>query len=404
MKVLIYTHAFAPQVGGVETYTMLLAQGLSTRSKSTSADLIEVTVATRAAANGMDDSALPFRVVRRPRFLKLVDLIRRADVIHVAGPAFLPMLFGWLLHKAIAVEHDGYQAACPNGLFFYEPTKTDCPGHFLARRYHLCLRCNWKNSGWLKSLWMLLMTFPRRWLCRRVTINIGASDHAARRVALPRSQTVYHGVPNPSVGLQDEAVSVSPPLGFVYVGRMVREKGLPVLLRAARRLADYGYHFRLKIIGDGPERTTLERIVSDLDLGNCTQFTGFLTGRELQEAMKGSAAAVMPSVCEDVSPLSAIEQMIQGRPLVASDIGGLGELVGSAGLKFTAGDEAGLAECLQRILDRPELARELGEKARERARRLFTQERMVNEHRRLYFQLKEQNGSSKKVRQSRRDP
>jgi glycosyltransferase involved in cell wall biosynthesis len=392
VRVLIYTHPFAPQVGGIETYTMLLAQGLSTPSKGTSTDLIEVTVATRAAANGMNDSALPFRVVRRPRFLKLVDLVRRADVIHVAGPAFLPMLLGWLLRKAIAVEHDGYQAACPNGLFFYEPTKTDCPGHFLPRRYHLCLRCNWQNSGRLKSLWMLLMTFPRRWLCRRMTINIGASYHVARRVALPRSQTVYHGVPNSSAGLQDEAVSVSPPLCFVYVGRMVREKGLPVLLRAARRLADCGYAFRLKLIGDGPERTALERMVNDLGLGNCTHFTGFLTGKELQEAMKGSAAAVMPSLWEDVSPLSAIEQMIQGRPLVASDIGGLGELVDAVGLKFTAGDDAGLAECLRRILDRPELARELGKKARERALELFTQERMVNDHRRLYFQLKKQNG------------
>jgi glycosyltransferase involved in cell wall biosynthesis len=173
---------------------------------------------------------------------------------------------------------------------------------------------------------------------------------------------------------------------------MVREKGLPVLLRAARRLADCGYAFRLKLIGDGPERTALERMVNDLGLGNCTHFTGFLTGKELQEAMKGSAAAVMPSLWEDVSPLSAIEQMIQGRPLVASDIGGLGELVDAVGLKFTAGDDAGLAECLRRILDRPELARELGKKARERALELFTQERMVNDHRRLYFQLKKQNG------------
>ena len=134
MKLLIYTHPFAPMVGGIETYTMLLAQGLSNRPR-TDDDLFEVTVATQAAANGMDDSALPSRVIRRPNAAQLARLIWDTDVLHIANAAFLPMLLAWLLRKPVVVEHDGYQTACPNGLLFHGSTRSDCPGYFLSRRY-----------------------------------------------------------------------------------------------------------------------------------------------------------------------------------------------------------------------------------------------------------------------------
>lgn len=386
MKLLIYTHAFAPMIGGIETYTMLLAQGLCQATPS-GADSFEVTVVTQAVANGMDDSILPFRVVRRPGVAQLACLVWETDVVHIANPAFLPMLFAWFLRKPTAVEHDGYQSACPNGLLFHEPTHSDCTGHFLAHRYRECLRCNSGNSGKWGSFRMLLLTFPRRWLCSRMSVNIGASHHVAGRVAMPRTQVIYHGVPiSPAVPQSDEPPTSSGAC-FAYVGRMVREKGVPVLLRAAQLLATQGYGFRLKLIGDGPVRSDLERMTDELGLRGRTVFTGFLQGQALEEALREATAAVMPSIWEDVSPLASTEHMMGGRLLIASDLGGLGELVDGAGLKFAAGNAEALAECLRRVLEDPNLVRELGAKARARALKLFAQDRMVSDHMRLYFQI-----------------
>ena len=96
----------------------------------------------------MDDTAFPFRVVRHPGVRKLAQLVKEADVIHVAGPAFLPMLIGLILSKPVVVEHSGYQSVCPNGMLLYGPTGSNCSGHFMARRYHKCLRCNAQEMGW----------------------------------------------------------------------------------------------------------------------------------------------------------------------------------------------------------------------------------------------------------------
>jgi glycosyltransferase involved in cell wall biosynthesis len=382
VRLLIYTHPFAPMVGGIETYTMLLARRLSEVAQA-DMEPVEVTVVTQAHVRDMDDSVLPFRVVRKPGLAQLAGLVRKADVIHVASPAFVPMLLAWVLRKPVVVEHDGYNSACPNGLLFYEPTKTDCPGHFLARNYKECLRCNRENLGSWGSFRLFLLTFPRRWLCLRMTVHIGPSNHVARRVEMPRTQIVYHGIACPTGATQIE-YKVDSPVCFAYVGRMVLAKGVPVLLRAAERLQKLGYEFRLKLIGDGPVRADLERMTDELGLRSRTTFTGFLQGDALDEAMRETTAAVMPSIWQDVAPLASIEHMMNGRLLIASDIGGLGELVDGVGLKFPAGDDEALADCLRRVLEEPRLARELGNSARERARLLFTLDRMAKDHLQVY--------------------
>jgi glycogen synthase len=380
VRILIYTHAFAPKIGGVETYVMLLAQGLTRRFQDTAGGGLRVTVATPTPASGMDDAALPFRMVREPTLGTLLRLLWQADVIHLAGPAFLLMLFGLLLRKVVVVEHDSYQAACPNGLLLDERTKTVCPGHFMARRYSQCVGCNAGNVGWRRSVTMLLLTFPRRWLCAKVALNVAPSVHVGRRVALPRTVNIYHGVPEPPATRQSSNTHLASPLCFAYVGRLVRLKGVPVLLAAARELAQRGYDFRLKIIGDGPERTRLEEMTDCYGLRSRTEFAGFLQGDALQQALQTVSVTVMPSVWEDVAPLAASEHLIQGRMLIASDIGGLGEVVGEAGLLFPAGDSQALAACMKRALDSPDLATRFGTKARQRALSIFRQNQMVENH------------------------
>ena len=94
-RILIYGEYFLPVVGGVQTAMHLLAEGLEglawRQHGDTDARHIEVTVVTRTQASGMDDSSLPYRVVRRPALRRLIKLIRETDVVHVAGPCLVPM-------------------------------------------------------------------------------------------------------------------------------------------------------------------------------------------------------------------------------------------------------------------------------------------------------------------------
>src|SRR5438034_374519 len=128
MKILIFAHAFAPTVGGAETYVMNLARGLTDRgansgSKGGNSAGVGVTVATSTSADGFDDHVLPFRVARRPGLRELLALIRWADVVLLAGPVFVPLALCLIMRKPVAVEHHGYQAICPNGLLLEEPHK-----------------------------------------------------------------------------------------------------------------------------------------------------------------------------------------------------------------------------------------------------------------------------------------
>jgi glycosyltransferase involved in cell wall biosynthesis len=311
-------------------------------------------------------------------------------VIHLAGPALLPMSLGFLLRKPVIVEHHMYQAICPNGLLVYQPTWTVCPGHFMAGRHRECLRCNADLGRWT-SLRMWLLAFPRLWLCCRATTNVAVTEHVRRRLQLPNSRVIYHGAAiaakagqGPlSAGRQDS------PVCFAYVGRFVSEKGLTLLVQAAASLKRDGFSFRLKFIGDGPERANLEACVRTYELQDRTTFTGMLGPDELRRETADVTAVMMPSVWEETAGMAAIEQMMRGRAVVASDIGGLGEVVNGAGLKFPAGDVHALTECMRRVMDDPTLADRLGNEASRRGEEMFAEEQMIDRHLHLYQEVSE---------------
>jgi len=346
----------------------------------------QVTVATQTAAGQLDDTTLAFRVVRCPDSAELRRLIREADVIHIAGPALAPMFWSWWAGKPFVIEHHGYQAICPNGLLLIQPELQVCPGHFQARRYGKCLRCNAKGRWNGASFLALLRTFPRRWLSRRATANVAISAHVMRRHGFPRSSTCYYGIEDPLNGAAAEAlftITGEVPC-FAYVGRLVPEKGPQILPPVARRLRDEGFRFHLRYVGDGPERNRLETAVRAQDLADIVEFTGFLRGAALAKCLNSVHVVVMPSICEETAGLAPIEQMMMGRLVIVSNIGGLGEVVGDAGLKFEPGSAEGLADCMRQVLRKPGIVGEIGGRARARALRLFQRQRMLEEHAQLY--------------------
>jgi glycosyltransferase involved in cell wall biosynthesis len=398
MKLLLYSHSFAPNVGGVETIVMSLARSLAQLRTVNNRPLFDLTVATETPAGDFDDTSLPFTVVRQPGVLALRRLIRDADVIHLAGPVLLPLVLARLARKPVALEHHGYQAICPNGLLLQQPDGSICPGHFQAGRYGKCVSCQAAQMSWFRSLMSVSLMFPRNALARRASRNLAISTHVLKRHNLPHSQVIYYGIDASSDASSGDSPEVPAPahqadlsplkkVTFAYVGRFVPEKGLPVLLAATSILHREGFDFAVLLVGDGPERQRLEATIANTGLTDVVHITGFLRGAALTQILNGVSVVVMPSVWEETAGLAAIEHMMRGRLVIASKIGGLGEVVGDSGITCRAGDPEGLARCMKDVLQNPANIVALGHHARARAKSLFLRERMIADHRRIYQEI-----------------
>lgn len=381
MKILIYSEYFLPVIGGVQTFTDLLAKGLSeanTAIVAGDAAQTEATVVTNSRRGEMDDGKLSYGVIRRPTFGKLVRCIREADLVHVEGPCFLPMLVSWMIRKPYVVEHHVYQAICPNGLLFKNPGETPCAGHFDRREYAECLRCCAVTMGRTGAVRALLLAFPRRWLCKRATVNVMVTNHVKRRLRMPNSVVIYCGIDDPEPASADATVRTSDIIEFGYVGRLVAEKGLLLLIEAANQLAKEGNRYRLTFVGDGPERARLEALVLKYDLCEHVHFAGEKRGTDFVRVANEIDVTIMPSIWEETAGLAAIEQMMRGRLIIAADIGGLGEIVDGAGLKFKPGDWQNLAVQMRRVIEDPSLVKTIGSAARARAEEFFRRDLMIN--------------------------
>jgi glycogen(starch) synthase len=382
MKLLIYSHFFAPSVGGIETLVLSLARGLTGLRSPNGDPEFEITLATQTPADKFDDSSLSFPVVRHPALIKLWDLIRASDLVHVAGPALAPIVLGLLARKPVIIEHHGFQTICPNGQLLIEPAGIPCPGHFMAGRHGQCLRCN-SGQGWFASRKLWFLTFVRRFLCRHVSRNITPTAWLGGLVQLPRVVAIPHGLESIAAPRTHSVSSSRPPV-IVFQGRLVTTKGVGILFEAARSLLAQNRAFELLIIGDGPERTSLERLSQETTLAGHVRFAGRLLGAELDAAFAEASVVVVPSLGGEVFGLVVAENMLRGFPVITSDLGAFVEVLGEGGLTFRTGDAVALAGQLARILDDPALAAGLAQRARERALEFCDFRRMLEAHAHVY--------------------
>jgi glycosyltransferase involved in cell wall biosynthesis len=146
----------------------------------------------------------------------------------------------------------------------------------------------------------------------------------------------------------------------------------------------------------------LEQMTEALVLRGRTEFVGAVRADAVAGLLLHATAVVMPSVWEDVAPLAASELLMQGHVIIASDIGGLGEIVDGAALKFPPGDSDALESCMRQVLDNPKMASELRLKARQRGIEVFSAKRMVEEHALLYRTLEGSAGYAGRASKTRR--
>ena len=381
-SVLIYSADFWPTRGGVQSVVTTLARGFAHGDPASRR--MECTVVTETPADRVADSELPFRVVRNPRLVELVRLVRKSDLVHVAGPALRPLAISFLLRKRVVVEHHGFQTVCPNGLLFHEPTRTACPGYFVAGRHSECWKCN-AAAGYWRSVSLWALTFLRRWCCGFTAANIAPTRWLARLLRLPRTSIICHGVkvrpclPFPS--------GESPT--FAFVGRLVSTKGVELLLHAFRELSNKALESRLLIIGDGPERKSLKRLCGELGIASRVDFVGEIPEEDVDALVSDAIGVVIPSLAGEVFGLVAAENMARGRTVIIPEGGSLAEVAGETGLKFVGGDSKSLAACMELLVRSPEAAKELGQRARNHSLDLFSAERMLNHHWALYQKVLE---------------
>jgi len=119
----------------------------------------------------------------------------------------------------------------------------------------------------------------------------------------------------------------------------------------------------LLVVGEGPERARLEATASDN-----VKFLGYKSGKELEDLIGGAMFTILPSEWYENCPMSVLEAMARGKPVIGAKIGGIPELVrhGETGLLFESRDAQDLSDCLQYMIDHPEKRRSFGAAARER--------------------------------------
>ena len=384
MKLLLYSHFFAPNVGGTETIVLSLARGLAELRARSGLPEFQIILVTQTPAEDFDDRPLPFQVIRQPSLAQLWRLTRSSNVIHVAGPALSPLLFGLIMRKPVIIEHHGFQTICPTGQLFMERTGAPCPGHFMAGHHVECIRCRTDNN-WLASWRLWSLTFVRRFLCSRVAANVAPTEWLNGLLHLPNTVSIPHGLG--AIASSPELRHLTEPPTIVFQGRLVSTKGVRVLLEAAGILRSSNRSFELVVIGDGPERPALEELAQTMQLSTCVRFTGCLGTADLETNFAKASIIVVPSLGGEVFGLVVAENMSRGLSIVASDLGAFTEVLGDAGLTFRVGDARDLAHQLERLLDDSELRLSLGVRAGQRVSQCYPLNRMIDAHARLYRQI-----------------
>lgn len=334
------------EVGGAQTYVAHLVPALTGE--------FDVTVAAwgpgplRAAVEAAGARYVPLRYVRRPLsplydLLGLVELVLlclriRPSIVHANSSKA-----GVLARVAARLTGVPSRIFTVHGWAFAAYRGRTSQAYLLAdramRRLTTAIVCVAENE-------------------RRLGIRAGTCDP-------DRTVVVHNAVDVAGAARADPARDEA---ALLSVGRFTYPKDPETLLRAAARLPAGGW--RLQLVGDGPDRERLEELQRELGLEHAVEFLG---ARDDVPALLAAASAFVLSSRSEGLPLSVIEAMAAGLPIVASDVGGLHELVedGSSGLLVPAGDVDALADALRRLVADPAERQRLGNAARARAEERF---------------------------------
>jgi glycosyltransferase involved in cell wall biosynthesis len=183
---------------------------------------------------------------------------------------------------------------------------------------------------------------------------------------------------------------------ILFTGRLIQRKGVEYLIRAMRSILT-SRRAILQITGDGDQRATLEQLTHSLGLSEHVEFFGFVTNSKLDELYAGCDVYVNPSIVDDHGDteglgLGPIEAFSHGRPVVATAVGGIPDVVKHqrTGLLVPEKDPGALANAILSVLDDPLVASALAATGLEFARREFDWDRIIDLIEDIYFEAIDQ--------------
>lgn len=293
MKILINTVCFYPNIGGLETMNMLLCTELAKRGH------LVVVLAPDYPDKNYDDSVYPFRIIRNASALTLFSEYLKCDVF---------------FHRQISLK-----AVWPVILWPFK--KWVCS-------HHTCEYDQSQNTSILGRLKYWGSRFPR---------NIAVSAMVAKSLHLPNVE-IIHNAYNDTLFVDNGEKDRT---GFLFVGRMVSQKGVMLLLESFDLFVkenSNNKHAFLTIVGDGEEKEKAERFVQEKKLASRICFKGFMKGKELVDEMNKHLCQIVPSTYNEAFGIVALEAMATGNIPLVSDGDGLQEAIGGCGYTFRKGD------------------------------------------------------------------
>jgi glycosyltransferase involved in cell wall biosynthesis len=290
----------------------------------------------------------------------LISLLRRekVDVIHAHkfGSNIWGVVFGRLCGVPVVVTHE-------HGWGFEGKAKTVIDRELIARGSNAFIAVSRED--------------------RRRMIEL-------ERIKPDKAVFVANGIPAlaPPSGrdVRAELGIGSEDLVVTTVGFLRQPKAMDVLIEAAAKIAPRFPRLKVLIVGEGADRPVYEALIDKLGMGDVVKLLGLRS--DVPDLLAETDVAVLSTNSEG-SPLSVMEYMDAGLPVVATRVGGIPDLIdhGVEGLLVEPRDPDGLAAAIARVLDDPAEARRMGEQARERRRREFDIDVMVRNLENLYLDL-----------------
>ena len=311
----------------------------------------------------------------RRSVLDIREIVRReqpdAAIVHnlfpVISPAILPELRKARVRVLMTLHN--YRLVCPTGLFHTVGAICERCGGCAGREWNCLIhRCEGSLAGSLgyalRGWWSRRMGYFSRNVDRFLALTAFQRDRLSHYTGIPVER--FAVVPN-CIDPAAMPAPTSQPQGatpyIAYAGRLSREKGINLLFEAARLLP--GIEFR--IAGQAAEDYILPPTPANVTL------LGQLDKPQLADLYAGACAVVTASRWYEGFPLSVIEAMYYGAPVVVPALAGLPEIVadGTCGAIYPAGSATALADTLRRLVDHPDQAAALGQKGRERVQKFY---------------------------------
>jgi glycosyltransferase involved in cell wall biosynthesis len=313
LKILFLSHKFYPDLGGIESVSEMLADGFQKAGH-----IVHVMTWTEEAGS----KQFSFTIIRNPNKLRVIKEHFWADVVFENNPCLRmswPMFF--LKRPSVVALHTWVSRT--NGKIALQD---------LIKQRRL------KNAG-----------------------QVIACSNAIRKHSWPKAIVIENSY---NSTLFKSLPYTNRNKDFVFLGRLVSDKGGALAIEAFQKLKSINQNFvyqnlTLTIIGNGPELPKLQMLVQDLELNDNVCFTGSLTGVPLVNLLNQHKYMLIPSVWNEPFGIVALEGMACGCVPIASDGGGLPDAIGNAGLIFKRGDVNDLVKKMQALIADTEVVNSL---------------------------------------------